>query len=229
MKPEMVRHEPMHLYLDSADLEQLRDGLESPVVYGVTTNPTLLRRANLTRASLPGFVSSILDLGAQAVQLQVWSQDANGILRDARNFLEYGPPGSIVPKIPATRDGLKAAAILSREGVPVTLTAVYALEQALFASQLGVAYAAPYLGRLEDSGQDGLGLIQKMQTLIGRYPTNQTRLLVASARTRGAVLSLLEIGVGSITVPTKLLPKLLDHPQTLEAERTFRADAEAMG
>jgi transaldolase len=94
----MTIHEPMHLYLDSADLEQLRDGLESPVVYGVTTNPTILRRSNLTRDSLPGFVSSVLDLGAQAVQLQVWSQDANGMLRDARNFLEFGPQGSIVPQ-----------------------------------------------------------------------------------------------------------------------------------
>lgn len=221
-------HDPMHLYLDSADLEQLREGLDSPVVYGVTTNPTLLRRANLSRATLPGFVSSVLELGARAVQVQVWSQDASGILRDAHEFLEYGPRGAIVPKIPATRDGLKAAARLSADGVPVTLTAVYALEQALFASQLNVAYAAPYLGRLEDSGQDGLGLIHRMQTLISRYPTNRTRLLVASARTRGAVLSLLEIGVGSITVPPKLLPRLLDHPQTLEAERTFRADADAV-
>jgi transaldolase len=130
-----------------------------------------------------------------------------------------------VPKIPATREGLKAAAKLVSDGIPVTLTAAYALEQALWATQLGVAYVAPYLGRLEDAGHDGLGLIAKMQDLIARNPNNQTRLLVASIRSRRAFLALLELGVGSITVPPSLLPKLLDHAETLAAEQAFMADA----
>ena len=219
---------PMHLYIDSADLVLLEEALQSPIVYGVTTNPSILRRDKITRSHLPGFVEKVLAMGARAVQLQVWQQDSAGIIADSLEFLQYGESAAIVPKIPATREGLKAAAKLAQDGIPVTLTAAYALEQALWATQLGVAYVAPYLGRLEDSGHDGLGLIAKMQTLISRYPSNTTRLLVASARSRGAVLALLEIGVASITVPPKLLPKLLDHPATLEAERTFKADADAI-
>jgi transaldolase len=217
---------PMHLFIDSANLKLLEECLESPVVYGVTTNPSILKRDGMSRSALPKLVERVFELGARVVQVQVWSQDAAGMVSDALEFLSYGEPGAIVPKIPATREGLKAAAKLAGDGIPVTLTAAYALEQALWASQLGVAYLAPYLGRLEDAGHDGLGLIAKMQDLIARNPHNKTRLLVASIRSRRAFLALLELGVGSITVPPALLPKLLDHTETLEAEKGFKADAD---
>jgi transaldolase len=217
---------PMHLYLDSADLTFLEEALQNPVVYGVTTNPSILRRDKVTRSSLPKFVETTFSLGAKVVQVQVWQQDATGMIADALESLNYGEAGAIVPKIPATREGLKAAAKLAGDGIPVTLTAAYALEQALWASQLGAAYVAPYLGRLEDAGHDGLGLIAKMQALIERNPNNKTRLLVASVRSRQAFLALLELGVGSITVPPTLLPKLFDPIETLEAEQRFKADAD---
>jgi transaldolase len=217
---------PMHLYVDSADLQLLEEALQSPVVYGVTTNPSILKRDQVKRSSLPKFVETVLGMGARAVQVQVWSQDANGMVSDALEFLTYGEAGAVVAKIPATQEGLKAAAKLAGDGIPVTLTAAYALEQALWATQLGVAYLAPYLGRLEDAGHDGLGLIAKMQALISRNPNNKTRLLVASVRSRRAFLALLELEVGSITVPPALLPKLLDPIETLEAERGFKADAQ---
>jgi transaldolase len=219
---------PMHLFIDSADLKLLEECLASPVVYGVTTNPSILKRDSILRSNLPTFVRQVFDLGASVVQVQVWSQDAAGMISDALEFLTYGEAGAIVPKIPATRQGLKAAAKLASDGIPVTLTAGYALEQALWATQLGVAYLAPYLGRLEDAGHDGLGLIAKMQALLSRNPNNQTRLLVASVRSRRAFLALLELGVGSITVPPSLLPKLLDHVETLTAEQTFLSDAKTI-
>ncbi len=219
---------PMHLYIDSADLKLLENGLQNPVVYGVTTNPSILKRDGISRSALPKFVEQVLGFGARVVQVQVWQQDAAGMVADALEFLKYGEPGAIVPKIPATREGLKAAAKLAANGIPVTLTAAYALEQALWATQLGAAYLAPYLGRLEDAGHDGLGLIAKMQNLIARNPNNKTRLLVASVRSRRAFLALLEIGVGSITVPPSLLPKLLDHFETLSAEQTFFSDAKSI-
>ncbi len=219
---------PMHLYIDSADLKLLEEFLELPVVYGVTTNPSILKRDGVLRTNLPKFVGQVFELGARVVQVQVWSQDAASMVSDALEFLTYGEAGAIVPKIPATREGLKAAAKLASDGIPVTLTAAYALEQALWATQLGAAYFAPYLGRLEDAGQDGLGLIAKMQNLIARNPDNKTRLLVASVRSRRAFLALLELGVGSITVPPSLLPKLFDHPETLAAEQTFLSDAKTI-
>jgi transaldolase len=216
---------PIHLYIDSADLNLLEGFLESPVVYGVTTNPSILKRDGVSRSGLPKFVERIFEFGARAVQIQVWQQDAAGMIADSLEFLSYGEAGAIVPKIPATREGLKAAAKLASDGIPVTLTAAYALEQAMWATQLRVAYLAPYLGRLEDAGHDGLGLIAKMQNVLTRNPNNQTRLLVASIRSRQALLALLELGVGSITVPPSLLPKLLDHAETLAAEQAFMQDA----
>lgn len=215
---------PMHLYLDSADLAELRTCLPHPVVHGVTTNPTLLKRAGVTRAALPALVEQLLKLGARQVQAQVHAADVDGMLADAQGLLKLADPGQMVVKIPATRQGLQAGAQLSAKGVPVTYTAVYAAEQAHFAAQLGAAYAAPYLGRLQDAGVDGLALIAQMQSLVERSGA-ATRLLVASVRTREAYLALLQLGVGSITIPPRLFAELLDHPVTLDAERGFLADA----
>lgn len=147
------------------------------------------------------------------------------MLEDAQALLAHFAPGQLVVKIPATRQGLAVGARLIAQGVPVTWTAVYAPEQAHFAAQLGAAYAAPYLGRLEDSGADGLGLIAQMQALVAQRPASGTRLLVASIRSREAYLSLLKIGVGAITIPPRLFSELLDHPATLAAESGFLADA----
>jgi transaldolase len=221
---QTIRMNSFHLYLDSADLGELRACLPHPVVHGVTTNPTLLKRAGVTRAALPGLLAQCLALGAKQVQAQVQSADAEGMLADAETLLKPFDSGQLVVKIPATRAGFQAGAQLTARGVPVTYTAVYAAEQAHFAGQLGAAYAAPYLGRLDDSGVDGLGLIAQMQSLLaGRA----TRLLVASIRSREAYLALLGLGVGAITIPPRLLAQLLDHEATVAAERGFLADANA--
>ncbi|SET27055.1 transaldolase family protein [Variovorax sp. OV084] len=220
--------EDFHLYLDSADLTELKACLPHPVVHGVTTNPTLLQRAGIGRAEVPGLLKRCIELGARQVQAQVYSSEVDAMLEDAQALLPQFDSGQLVIKIPATRQGLDAGARLIAQGVPVTFTAVYAPEQAHFAAQLGAAYAAPYLGRLDDSGINGLALIGQMQSLVARRPSSGTRLLVASIRSREAYLSLLGLGVGAITVPPRLFAELLDHPATLAAERGFLADARAL-
>ncbi len=215
-----------HLYLDSADLAELQACLPHPVIHGVTTNPTLLRRAGVGRAGLPALLHAVVKLGARQVQAQVHAADAEGMLVDARKLLAEFDAGQLVVKIPATREGLRAGAELSLTGVPVTYTAVYAPEQAHFAAQLGASYAAPYLGRLDDAGLDGLALIARMQALVARSGA-ATRLLVASVRSREAYLALLDLGVGAITIPPRLFAELVDHPATRDAERAFLADATA--
>ncbi|AVS87476.1 transaldolase [Paracidovorax avenae] len=220
-----------HLYIDSADIAQIEACLPHPVIHGVTTNPTLLRRAGVARAEVPGLLARCIERGARQVQAQVYSAEADGMLEDALGLLRHFDEGQLVVKIPATRQGLQAGAHLIAQGVPVTWTAVYALEQAHFSAQLGAAYAAPYLGRLNDSGVDGLARIAQMQALVAQAPAlaarARTRLLVASVRSRDAYLALLELGVGSITIPPQLFAELMDHPATLEAERGFLADAAA--
>ena len=214
-----------HLYLDSADLAELQACLPHPVVHGVTTNPTLMRRAGVSRDGLPRLLHAALQLGAK--QAQVHAADVDGILADARQLLKEFDAGQLVIKIPATREGVQAGAELGAAGVPVTYTAVYAPEQAHFAAQLGAAYAAPYLGRLDDTGIDGLALVARMQALVANSGTT-TRLLVASVRSRATYLALLELGVGAITIPPRLFAELIDHAATLDAERGFLADAVAL-
>jgi transaldolase len=211
-----------HLYLDSADLSELRACLPHPVIHGVTTNPTLLKRASVGRDALSGLLQTAIELGAKQVQAQVTAAQTDAMLEDAERLLRPFERGQLVVKIPATRDGLRAGAQLSARGVPVTYTAVYVLEQAHFAVQLGAAYAAPYLGRLDDAGIDGLALIAQMQSLMAG---SATRLLVASVRTREAYLALLRIGVGAVTIPPRLFAELIDHDATIAAERGFLADA----
>jgi transaldolase len=220
--------EDFHLYLDSADLTELQACLPHPAVHGVTTNPTLLQRAGIGRAEVPGLLKRCIELGARQVQAQVYSSEVDAMLEDAQALLPQFDSGQLVIKIPATRQGLDAGARLIAQGVSVTFTAVYAPEQAHFAAQLGAAYAAPYLGRLDDSGINGLALIGQMQSLVARRPSSGTRLLVASIRSREAYLSLLGLGVGAITIPPRLFAELLDHPATLAAERGFLADARAL-
>lgn len=218
---------PFHLYIDSADLDELSQCLPHPVIHGVTTNPTILKRAGVTRAALPGLFERLFKLGVKQVQAQVHAAAADAMLEDARTLLAGFDPGQIVIKIPVTRDGLRAGADLISRGVPVTFTAVYALEQAHFSAQLGATYAAPYFGKMDDVGFDGLGMITKMQAIIEKSGAD-TRLLVASIRSREAYLALLKIGVGAITIPARLFSELLDHQATLEAERAFLADAEIL-
>jgi len=211
-----------HLYLDSAELSELRACLPHPVIHGVTTNPTLLKRAGVGRDALAALLQTAIELGAKQVQAQVTAAQTDAMLEDAERLLRPFERGQLVVKIPATRDGLRAGAQLSARGVPVTYTAVYVLEQAHFAVQLGAAYAAPYLGRLDDAGIDGLALIAQMQSLVDG---SATRLLVASVRTREAYLALLRIGVGAVTIPPRLFAELIDHDATIAAERGFLADA----
>ena len=218
---------PFHLYIDSADLDELSQCLPHPVIHGVTTNPTILKRAGVTRAALPGLFEKLFKLGTKQVQAQVHAATADAMLEDARTLLAGFDPGQVVIKIPVTREGLRAGADLISGGVPVTFTAVYALEQAHFSAQLGATYAAPYFGKMDDVGFDGLGMITKMQGIIERSGAD-TRLLVASIRSREAYLALLKIGVGAITIPPRLFAELLDHQATLEAERAFLADAEIL-
>lgn len=217
---------PLHLYIDSANVGDLGEILPHPLVYGVTTNPTLVRRAGVSPDGMPGLIEQLRGWGVRAVHVQVGSPDQAGMLRDAERAIALAEPGLVVVKIPATRDGFAAGSRLSASGVPVTYTAVYEPEQAAFAAMAGAAYAAPYLGRLTDQGREALATIARMQALVDRYGP-ETRLLVASVRSRRDFLSLLDIGVGAITVPPSLMPALLDHASTQGAERVFLDDARA--
>lgn len=217
-----------HFYLDSADLGALAEVLPNPLVHGVTTNPTLLKHAGVAWRDLPGLVEAIFGLGVRALHLQVTGETADEMVASGIALAGLGDPKRIFIKVPATREGLLAAARLSADGLGVTTTAVYRPEQALFSAQAGATYAAPYLGRLQDGEEDGLGVIGQMQALPDLYAPHPTRLLVASVRLREAVLSLLNLGVGSLTLPPALFAELVNVPETDRAAATFLEDAQSL-
>lgn len=213
-----------HLYLDSADIQKLRTQLPHPLVHGVTTNPTLLKRAGVSEAALPRLLQDILALGVKQVQAQVTTPDALGIVEEAHRLLKRVEPDRLVVKIPATREGFRAGAQLSAEGVPVTYTAVYSPEQVLFAAQMGATYAAPYLGKLMDLGLDALALLREMQQQVSMRGGDM-RLLVASVRKPEVFRAALAVGVEAATISPKLFGELLGNELTLAAERAFMSDA----
>jgi len=217
----------MHLYLDSADAAELHRVLPSPLVAGVTTNPTLMRRAGLGWDDLPDLVRRLTDMGVTTVHVQVRHADAEGMLRDAHGYLTLGALTTVITKLPATRAGFAAARTLTAEGAPVTMTAVVEPEQVLWSALVGARYAAPYLGRMDESGRDGLAVVSAMQEVARTYGAGDAalRLLVASIRSREAFRALLRLGVGAVTVPVPLFTALTEHEATLAAERAFLADA----
>ena len=127
LKAPRMQDPRFHLYLDSTDLTELKACLPHPAVYGVTTNPTLLKRAGVAMAALPRLFEEILELGVHKVQAQVFSTGFDGMVRDAETLLRYVDRHKMVVKVPATREGLRAGAKLIAGGVAVTFTAVYAL------------------------------------------------------------------------------------------------------
>ena len=223
----------MRLYIDSADIRDIEEALASGYVYGVTTNPTLLRRAEVRAAAVPGLVRRAFALGAKEMHVQTYAEDAAGIVREGLELAALDPQ-RIVVKIPATAPGFQAAAQLSAEGLRVTLTAVYTVRQAILANAVGAHYIAVYLGRMRDSGVDALDLIAQMQRTLDTCAANApasghpVEILAASVRAPEEVEALAAIKVATATMPLKVLMQLPDSPATAGAASTFSEDARAV-
>lgn len=214
----------MRLYVDSADTAAIRQALSTGYVAGVTTNPTLLRRAGLRRADIPSLVASAVEAGAGEIHLQVLASTREGMISDGE-WLHALDPARVRVKVPATSEGLGAGARLAAQGVGITVTAVYAVRQMVLAEAVGARYAAVYLGRMRDAGQDPVGVIGGMLAVI-RAQQMKVRLLVASVRTPDDVEVLSALGVSCATLPPDLLAALPHVGETAEATRTFEEDAE---
>ncbi|MCS7057490.1 MAG: hypothetical protein NZ849_09115 [Meiothermus sp.] len=215
----------MRLYLDSARLSELQPLLGSGVFHGVTTNPLLLQEAGLGAAGLPGFARAVFQAGAKEVYLQAWGTSAEVLYRCGLSLA--GLDGRVVVKLPATWEGLSAAGRLVLEGVRVCITAAYLPHQALLASAVGADFVAPYLGRINDSGQDGYTTIGRMSDLL-RGIGSKTEILAASVRSIADVVALAQRGVRHVTLPLQVAHRLFQEPLTLEAARQFeRAMEEA--
>ena len=215
------------LYLDSADAADWERWLPTGVFHGVTTNPLLLARAGLDCdvPTLAWLTARAAALGAHEIHLQAWGGDDATLAARGRELAAAAAgvlPAAI--KVPATESGLRAAARLRDEGHAVTLTAVFAPGQVLAAAAAGVAYAAPYLGRLDDAGRDGRATVLAMHAIL-RGTGATMRLLVASLRTADQVADLAARGLDTFTVGPAVAAALLEDDQTTAAARAFESAA----
>jgi transaldolase len=216
----------MRIFVDSGDSTVIRAALASGYVYGVTTNPSILRRAGVRAAGVPALARTAVAAGAQELHLQTYAEDTAGMVRDARALVALDP-ARVVVKIPATPPGYAAAAQLAAQDVRVTLTAVYTVRQAILAGSAGARYIAVYLGRMRDAGLDALGLVGQMQRALAVQHL-PTVILAASVRDPVEVEDLALLSVATVTLPPAVLDQLLQSPATAAAAATFSEDARAI-
>jgi transaldolase len=214
----------LRLYIDSSDRADWEYFLPSGLFYGVTTNPKLLRQMGIpcTVENLAGLAKASFELGAQEIHLQVWGGETGPMLAVGRELAAVDARVSV--KVPITEAGIPVARQLIEEGAKVTLTAVHAAVQMLPVIALGVAYAAPYMGRMSDAGLDGPGEVVAMQQMIDRLES-PTRLLVASIRQLSDLATLAQNGVDTFTLLPPLLKEMLNNPLTIKAAEDFEAKA----
>ena len=198
----------MKFFLDTANLEEIKRGLEMGLVDGVTTNPTLVSKEGMAFWDL---VTEICRLVEGPVSLEVTSLEAEGMVREARELAKIGE--NVVVKIPMTQEGIKAVKRLSAEGIKTNVTLVFTPVQALLAAKAGAAYVSPFVGRLDDISSGGMELVEQIMAIYGNYDIF-TEVIVASVRHPMHVLEAALIGADIATVPFRVMEQLFKHPLT---------------
>jgi transaldolase len=216
----------LRFLLDTADRAAWAQWLPLGCFYGVTTNPTLLKAANIpcSVTTLARLAREAIDLGAGEVHIQTWGRTRTLYVEHGRALAAIDP--KIVVKAPMTIEGAAAAATLRREGVRLTMTAVYSVAQVLVASALGADYAAPYLGRMNDAGHDGFGEIAAMARMA-RAQGSPMRILAASLRDTADIIRLAGDGLDTFTFNPKLIPGFFSDRDAAQAVEAFETAAES--
>lgn len=198
----------MKFFLDTANLEELRKGVEWGIVDGVTTNPTLIAREGTTTAEQINKICEIIDGDVSA---EVISTTTEEMLSEGRQLAQMHE--TVVVKVPLTRDGIKACATLSHEGIRVNVTLCFSGAQALLAAKAGAYIVSPFIGRIDDTGWDGMNLIREIATIYRNYAF-PTQILAASLRSPLHVIESAKAGAHIGTMPFKVLDMLFNHPLT---------------
>ncbi len=209
----------MKIFLDTANVEEIRQGIEWGLVDGVTTNPSLMEKEKVN--NFPAVVKNILAVTKGPVSIEVVATDYAGMIEQAHKIRALGD--NAVVKIPMTLDGLKAIKTLSSEGIPVNCTLIFSPIQALFAAKAGARYVSPFVGRLDDIAEDGMFLIEQIKSIFTNYSID-TEILVASVRNPMHVVRAAIIGADIATIPFDVLKKLPMHPKTDEGLSRFLSD-----
>jgi len=198
----------MKIFIDSANVSDIREAVSLGVIDGVTTNPTLVAKEKRPAEEL---LKEICGLLPGPVSAEVISMDAAGMVREAQGLVKIAP--NIVIKIPLIKEGLKAVKILSEKKIRTNVTLCFSASQALLAAKAGASFISPFIGRLDDISQTGMDLIADIKRIYSNY-SFQTEIIVASVRNPVHVVDAAKIGADIATVPFAVIEQLLRHPLT---------------
>lgn len=210
----------MKFFIDTANIDEIKKGIEMGMVDGVTTNPSLIAKEDKPFETI---VSEICSIVEGPVSAEVVSLDAEGMLSEARELAKIGD--NIVIKIPMIVEGLKAVKQLASEGIKTNVTLVFSAAQALLAAKAGATFVSPFVGRLDDIGNPGMELISDIVTIYDNYGY-QSEIIVASIRSPQHVLDSALLGADIATIPFKVINQLAKHPLTDNGMEQFLADWE---
>jgi transaldolase len=209
----------MKFFVDTADIEAIRDLAATGLLDGVTTNPSLVQKAGRDFFEV---LNEICDAVSGPVSAETTASDAEGMIKEARKLTPIAP--NITIKVPMTYEGLKACRHLSDQGTMVNVTLCFSAVQALMAAKAGATFVSPFVGRLDDIGQSGMALIEDIRLIFDNYPDFKTEILVASIRNPIHVLEAAKIGADVATVPPAVLKGLINHPLTDKGIDLFLKD-----
>lgn len=210
----------MKFFIDTANIEEIKKGLELGMVDGVTTNPSLVSKEQRPFSDILADICAIVD---GPISAEVVSLDADGMVVEARELAKIHD--NIVVKVPMIEEGLKAVKRLTAENIKTNVTLVFSSTQALLAAKAGATYVSPFVGRLDDISQDGMELISDIMTILRNYGFS-TEVIVASVRSPMHVVQSALIGADIATIPYKVIAQMARHPLTDIGMEQFLADWE---
>ncbi len=210
----------MKIFLDTANLDDIRKYNDMGILDGVTTNPTLISKEKGDPAEI---MAEICRMVKGPVSLEVVSMDTQGMLEEAHRLKKYG--SNVVVKIPMISDGLKALKVLKQEGINTNCTLIFSANQAVLAAKAGATYVSPFIGRLDDAGQVGMDVVREAVQIFRNYKF-ATQVLVASVRHPLHVIEAGKIGADVVTMPADVLGKMIKHPLTDKGLSAFLDDWE---
>lgn len=210
----------MKFFIDSANVDEIKEINEWGVLSGVTTNPTLVAKEN---ADFIERLRAITSIVPGSVSAEVVATDAEGMIKEGEELAAVAQ--NVTVKVPMTAEGLKAVRVLSEKGIDTNVTLVFSANQALLAARSGATYVSPFLGRLDDIGRDGVELVEQMALMFERHNI-KTEIIAASARHPQHVTQSALVGAHIATLPYKVFKQMLGHPLTDKGLDAFLADWE---
>lgn len=213
----------MKFFIDTANIDEIRQAEGWGIIDGVTTNPTLVARE---KKDFRALIKTILQIIDGPVSVEAVSPDAEGMVKEARTFSEWSD--NVVVKIPVTPEGIRAISLLAQEGISTNATLVFSANQALLAAKAGATYVSPFIGRIDDSGAEGMQVVRDILAIYRNYGF-PAEVIVASIRHPLHVTEAALAGAQVATVPFPVLQKLFIHPLTDQGLLTFAKDWERAG